>query len=155
MRALNLGTFSLEQSISGLIAPVLIGFSIDHFGYARSYLLLGLLAMLPMLALFAFPEIVPKSQGRKPKAERSNVLELMRIPPLRRTLLAGAIVFSGTDLLSFYVPIYGISIGLSASTIGIILGAYAPAAFVVRAIMPVLVNRWGEEKLLTFSLFVS
>jgi MFS family permease len=155
MRARNLGTFSIGQSISGLIAPILIGFSIDHFGHARSYLLLGVLAMLPMLALFTFPQIVPKAQGRQPKRGQSNVLELMRIAPLRRTLLAGAIVFSGTDLLSFYVPIYGTSIGLSASTIGIILGAYAAAAFVVRVIMPALVSRWGEEKVLTLSLLVS
>ena len=105
MRARNLSTFSLGQSIAGLIAPVLIGFSIDHFGHARSYLWLGLLAMLPMLALFTFPQIVPKTQGRKPKAAHSNVLELMRIAPLRRTLLAGAIVFSGTDLLSFYADV--------------------------------------------------
>jgi MFS family permease len=70
-------------------------------------------------------------------------------------LLAGAIIFSGTDLLSFYVPIYGASIGLSASTIGVILGAYAAAQFVVRAIMPVLVRRWGEEKILTLSLLAA
>jgi MFS family permease len=155
MRARNLSTFSLGQSISGLLAPIMIGFSIDHFGHATSYLFLGLLAMLPMLALFTFPQIVPKAHGRKPKAGHSNVLELMRIAPLRRTLLAGAIVFSGTDLLSFYIPIYGHSIGLSASTIGIILGAYAAAAFVVRTIMPALVGRWGEEKILTLSLFAS
>ncbi|HKA40542.1 MAG TPA: MFS transporter [Burkholderiales bacterium] len=155
MRARNLSTFSLGQSIAGLIAPVLIGFSIDHVGHARSYLFLGLLAMLPMLALFTFPHILPKTHGRKPKADRSSVLELLRIAPLRRTLLAGAIVFSGTDLLSFYVPIYGHSIGLSASAIGIILGAYAAAAFVVRVIMPALVGRWGEEKILTVSLVAS
>jgi MFS family permease len=155
MRARNLSTFTLGGSISGMIAPLLVGFSIDHFGYAHSYLLLGCLAILPMLALFTFPQIVPATQGRKQKASQSNVLELMRIAPLRRTLLAGAIIFSGTDLLSFYVPIYGASIGLSASTIGVILGAYAAAQFVVRAIMPALVKRWGEERILTASLLAS
>jgi MFS family permease len=155
MRARNLSTFTLGGSISGMIAPLLVGFSIDHFGHARAYLFLGCLAILPMLALFTFPQIVPTTQGRKPRADQSNVLELMRIAPLRRTLLAGAIVFSGTDLLSFYVPIYGASIGLSASTIGVILGAYAAAQFVVRAVMPALVRRWGEEKLLTLSLLAA
>jgi MFS family permease len=154
MRARNLGTFSLGQSISGLLGPVLVGFSIDHHGHAASYLYLGLLAMLPMLALFTFPRIVP-ARGRKEKAGRSNVLELVRIAPLRRTLLAGAIVFTGVDLLSFYIPIYGHSIGLPASTIGIILGAYAAAAFVVRMLMPRLVERAGEEKILTLSLLAS
>jgi MFS family permease len=104
---------------------------------------------------FTFPPDRSRDAGRKPQAGQSNVLELMRIAPLRRTLLAGAIVFSGTDLLSFYVPIYGTSIGLSASTIGVILGAYAAAQFVVRAIMPALVRRWGEEKLLTLSLLAA
>lgn len=155
MRTRNLSTFSLGQSISGMLAPVMVGFSIDHFGHATSYLYLGLLALLPMLALFTFPQIIPKAQGRKQKAAQSNVLGLMRIAPLRRTLLTGAIIFSGVDLLSFYVPIYGHSIGLSASTIGIILGAYAAAAFVVRVIMPAWVKRSGEEKVLTVSLFVS
>ena len=154
-RAQNLSTFSLGQSVAGMIAPVLIGFAIDHFGHASSYLMLALLAMLPMFALFAFPRIVPGARPRKERAAQSNVLELMRHAPLRRTLFAGAMVFAGVDLLSFYVPIYGHSIGLSASTIGIILGAYAAAAFVVRLIMPALVRRASEEKVLTWSLFVS
>ena len=155
MRTRNLSTFSLGQSISGLLGPVLVGFSIDHFGHATSYLLLGLLALVPVLALFTFPRIVPKAHTRKETATRSNVFDLVRIAPLRRTLVTGAIIFSGVDLLSFYVPIYGHSIGLSASTIGIILGAYAAAAFVVRMIMPALVKRMGEEKVLTVSLFAS
>jgi MFS family permease len=155
MRARNLATFTLGGSISGMIAPLLVGFSIDYFGHARGYLLLACLAILPMLALFTIPQIVPGARGRKPKAEPSNPLDLMRIAPLRRTLLAGAIVFSGTDLLSFYVPIYGASIGLSASTIGLILSAYAAAQFVVRVVMPALVSRWGEEKLLTLSLLAA
>lgn len=155
MRTRNLSTFSVGQSISGLLGPVLVGFSIDHFGHATSYLFLALMALLPVLALFTFPQIVPKAHAPKEKAERSNVFDLVRIAPLRRTLLTGAIIFSGVDLLSFYVPIYGHSIGLSASTIGIILGAYAAAAFVVRMIMPALVKRAGEEKVLTLSLFAS
>jgi MFS family permease len=143
MRTRNLSTFSLGQSISGLL------------GHATSYLFLGLLALLPVLALFTFPQIVPRAQGRKQKVAQSNLLQLVRIAPLRRTLLTGAIIFSGVDLLSFYLPIYGHSIGLSASTIGIILGAYAAAAFVVRMIMPALVKRASEERVLTLSLFAS
>jgi MFS family permease len=154
-RAQNLSTFSLGQSVSGMIAPVLVGFSIDHFGHASSYLFLALLAMLPVFALFAFPHIVPAARPRRDKAPQANVLGLMRQAPLRRTLFAGAIVFTGVDLLSFYVPIYGHSIGLSASTIGIILGAYAAAAFVVRMFMPALVKLASEERVLTWSLFAS
>jgi len=155
MRARNLSTFSLGQSLAGMLGPLFIGFSIDHFGHVTSYLYLAVLSMLPLLALFAFPQMVPKAHGPKEETPRSNLLELVRIAPLRRALLAGAIVFTGADLLSFYVPIYGHSIGLSASTIGIILGAYAAAAFVVRLIMPALAKRMGEEQVLTWSLFAA
>ena len=155
MRTRNLSTFSLGQSVAGLLGPILIGFSIDHYGYATSYLYLGLLAFLPTCALFAFPDIVPPRKPGRPPAARSNVRELARISPLRRALVAGAIVFTGADLLSFYIPIYGHSIGLPASTIGMILGAYAAAAFVVRMSMPALVRRLGEERLLALSLFAA
>lgn len=154
-RTRNLSTFSLGQSVSGLLAPVMVGFAIDHYGYAISYLFLAILAMLPLIAVLAFPQMIPPAPPRKHKAVKTHVLELVRIPPLRRTLLTGAIIFSGVDLLSFYLPIYGHSIGLSATTIGLILGAYAAAAFVVRLIMPALVKKAGEEKILTLSLFVS
>lgn len=155
MRTRNLSTFSLGQSVSGLLGPVLVGFSIDHYGHAVSYLFLGLLALLPAFALLAFPQMIPRVHNRERKPVRTHVLELVRIAPLRRTLLTGAIIFSGVDLLSFYLPIYGHSIGLPASTIGLILGAYAAAAFVVRMLMPELVRRAGEEKILTLSLFAA
>ena len=156
MRTRNLSTFSLGQSVSGLLGPVMIGFAIDSVGYQTSYLFLGLVALLPVLALSAFPGMIPNvPHSRKKEKTAPNVFDLIRIAPLRRTLLAGAIIFSGVDLLSFYVPIYGHSIGLSASTIGMILGVYAAAAFVVRVFMPALVKRTGEEKVLTFSLFAS
>ena len=146
MRTRNLSTFSLGQSVSGLLGPVMIGFAIDGFGYKISYLFLGLVALLPVLALIAFPRMIPDApHSRKKEKTPPNVFDLIRIAPLRRTLLAGAIIFSGVDLLSFYVPIYGHSIGLSATTIGIILGVYAAAAFVVRVFMPALVKRTSEE----------
>ncbi len=156
MRTRNLSTFSLGQSVSGMLGPVMVGFAIDALGYKFSYLFLALMALLPVLTMFVFPRMIPEgSRHRKKEKTPPNVLDLIHIAPLRRTLLAGAIIFSGVDLLSFYVPIYGHSIGLSATTIGIILGVYAAAAFVVRLFMPALVKRTSEEKVLTVSLFAS
>jgi MFS family permease len=64
-------------------------------------------------------------------------------------------ILTGIDLYLFYFPIYGRSIGLSASLIGIVLSMYAVAAFVVRVGMPALVRRSSEETVLTYSLFVA
>lgn len=155
MRSKNLSTFSLGQSISGLLGPVLVGLVIDHYGYAESYLMLGVIALLPGITLLLFPQALPAVPEHRKKPAGTHVMELLRDPPLRRTLITGAIIFSGVDLLTFYLPIYGHSIGLSATTIGVILGVHAAAAFFVRLIMPALVKRAGEEKVLTWSLYAS
>ena len=151
-RAANLTTFSLGQAIAGLLGPVLIGFAIDRLGHESSYLCLALLALLPAAALAAFPNIIPPPRPGQQSAEHGNVFALLKLVPLRRALFTGAIVFAGGDLLSFYVPIYGNSIGLSATTIGIILGAHSAAAFVVRLIMPALLKRMSAERVLSLSL---
>ena len=152
-RAANLSIFSLGQAISGLVGPVLIGFAIDRAGHAPSYLGLAMLALLPAAALTVFPKIVPPPPKAKPRGEdEGNVFALLKLVPLRRALMTGAIVFAGGDLLSFYVPIYGDSIGLSATMIGIILGAQSAAAFVVRLIMPALLKKMSAERVLGLSL---
>jgi MFS family permease len=63
-------------------------------------------------------------------------------------------VIAGIDLYSFYMPIYGHSIGLSATMIGVVLGAFASATFVVRIMLPRLVRGWGEERTMTASLYL-
>jgi MFS family permease len=65
-----------------------------------------------------------------------------------------AAVLAGIDLFQFYLPIYGHSIGLSATTIGVIIGLFSAAAFVVRSILPALSERLGEERVLGLALLV-
>ena len=154
-RAANLTTFSLGQAIAGLLGPILIGFVIDRFGHVTSYLCLALLALLPAAALTAFPNIIPPSRPKARAEKHGNVFALLKLVPLRRALVTGAIVFAGGDLLSFYVPIYGDSIGLSATMIGIILGAQSAAAFVVRLIMPVMLKKMTAERVLCLSLIAA
>lgn len=151
-RAANLTTFSLGQAIAGLLGPIVIGFAIDRAGHQASYLFLALLALLPAAAIAAFPNIIPPARPKEKSMEHGNVFALLKLVPLRRALITGAIVFAGGDLLSFYVPIYGDSIGLSATMIGIILGAHSAAAFVVRLVMPVMLKRMTPEQVLSLSL---
>ena len=71
----------------------------------------------------------------------------------RRTLITGAAILTGIDLFQFYMPIYGNAIGLSATTIGVVLSMFAAASFVVRLVMPAMVKRWSAERVLTWSLY--
>ena len=59
------------------------------------------------------------------------------------------------DLHTFFIPIYGATIGLSASRIGMILAAFAAATFAVRLMMPWIARRASEFEVLTVALFVA
>ena len=64
------------------------------------------------------------------------------------------VVLTGLELFTFYMPIYGRSIGASATSIGLVLASYAAAAFLVRSLMPRLSRRLGPEPLLASAFLV-
>jgi len=59
------------------------------------------------------------------------------------------------DLHTFFIPIYGARLELSASMIGVILASFAGATFVVRLAMPWIARRCSEFQVLTTALFVA
>jgi len=82
------------------------------------------------------------------------VRETLADPVIRAMLVTSGLMQLGTDLFQFYIPIYGHGEGMSASAIGAVLAANASAAFCVRFGMARLVNRFGEQRLLTYSFYV-
>ena len=65
------------------------------------------------------------------------------------------VTLTGIELFTFYFPVYGRFIGLSASSIGIVMSSYAVAAFIVRLGMHTAARRIGEIGVLTASLFMA
>lgn len=153
-RTRNFGTFSLGSAVSGMLGPVLVGFLIDGTGYGLSYCVLTAIAVVPGIFLSAYGRLIPRHVCGKPHTWRAdgNVTDLLRIPRLRNTLLTSGVILTGIDLFNFYMPIHGRGIGLSASIIGVIVGMQAAAAFVVRLWMPWMSQRFGEMRVLTWSL---
>jgi predicted MFS family arabinose efflux permease len=155
-RARNYALITMGWSAANFVGPIISGFSIDHFGHPQVYLVLAAFTLAP-IAVFAFnPNFLPLRIGtHKGAAVHGSVLELWRIPALRNTIIAAGIVGSAQDLFQFYMPIYGHSVGLSASAIGTILGTCSLAAFVIRAIMPFLVRRATEAQILISAIFTA
>ena len=60
----------------------------------------------------------------------------MRQPRVVGPLIAGALMSLGFDVYAFLVPVYGKSIGLSAASIGNIIGAMGLTVTLVRLLMP-------------------
>jgi MFS family permease len=153
-RTRNVSLQSLAIALGAMIGPFLVGLSIDHNGHVPTYLYLSLIVALSCLGWIACRHRIPHSGKPAGEPPAGRARDLFRQPDLRRTIIAGSLVIAGIDLYAFFMPIYGHSIGLSATTIGLVLGAFASATFVVRVLLPRLVRRWGEERTMTASLYV-
>jgi MFS family permease len=154
MRTRNFATFSLGASISAFIGPALAGFWIDGWGFAPTHVLLAVVAVMPAIILAFYPGLVPRHVAPA-HTERSGSLDLLASAGLRRTLIMSGVTLTGIELFTFYFPVYGREIGLSASAIGLVMSSYAVAAFIVRMGMSSATRRLGEVGVLTASLFIA
>jgi MFS family permease len=156
-RAANYTAITLGWSIANMVGPIITGYLIDSVGHARVFPALAALVAMPLLILAWRPGLLPAvaaQQGGKSEAG-GRIADLWRMKSLRNIILCAGIIGSAQDLFQFYMPVYGHSIGLSASAIGTILGTMYGAAFCVRAIIPWMVKRIPELKILTGAVFLA
>jgi len=154
-RVRNYALVSLGVSGAGFLGPMTAGFSIDHLGHLPTFLLLSLFTIIPLLLLWFRSGFLPPAGKREAADGKRNAFDLWRIPVLRNTFIASGIISSAWDLFQFYLPVYGYSIGLSASAIGTVLGVFALATFVIRIGLPRLIKRSREAEILTYAIFVA
>jgi predicted MFS family arabinose efflux permease len=154
-RTRNISMQSLAIALGAMVGPLLVGFSIDHRGHVPTFLYLALLVAASSVAWIACRRLIPHS-GLAAKAQANGgVRDLLAQRKLRRIIVVSGLVVAGVDLYTFFMPIYGHGIGLSATAIGVVLGAHAAATFVVRTALPSLVRRWGDERVMSASMYVA
>jgi len=156
-RTRNFSNLSLMIASGGFLGPLIAGFAIDSFGHAAGYLCIAALPVVSAAILFRVGRGLAALSGGKSKNSEAGgyAVGLLGNPPLRRTLITSGIILTAIDLFQFYMPIYGHAIGLSASAIGMVLAMFAAAAFLVRIILPQIVSRFGEERVLVGSIFIA
>ena len=154
-RMANFSWLALGFSVSNFIGPTFTGLAIDAVGHANAFLLLSILALVSFALLHARRETLPHVQQAPPERPHSSALELLRHAELRRVFVVTGLLASAWDLFVFVMPIYGTSIGLSASTIGFILGSFATATIIVRLALPWLSRRMREWSMITTTLVVA
>lgn len=147
-RTRNFSLLALAFSTSGFLGPMLAGFAIDAFGHRITFLLLGLSAAAAIAWLWLRPLPEPPAAPRASGGERRRIADLLRIPELRRAFIASTVLSMAWDLFTFVTPIHGTRLGLSASVIGLILGCFGGAIFLVRLVLPVVVHRLREWPML-------
>ena len=152
-RTHNFSIFSLMVASANFAGPLFAGFAIDHYGHATACLFAALLALIPMIMLAGWGGGLPGgTSGPRPAG---GVRETLADPAVRKTLATGGLLMAGQDLFQTYMPVYAHGIGLSASAIGVVVGMFAAAAFVVQLVIKRLINRYSMEQLLTYTLYLA
>lgn len=154
-RAKHFSWLALGYSVSGFCGPLASGLMIDHASFSGTFALLALLPLIPVMVLWRDPLRLPGPHPVVANAPSGGIAELFRNPHLRRVFMVNALLAVAWDLHSFFVPIYGATIGLSASRIGVILAAFAAATFIVRLFAAWIAGRFSEFEVLAVALFVA
>lgn len=152
-RARNYSLLAIGFSIASFLGPLIAGFSIDYLGFRLAYLMLALPVTVAFLLIWIKGGLLPRASApARKEGKQSSSFGLLRNERLRDAIVASGLISIAWDLYLFYFPIYGHSIGLSASVIGTVISAFALAVFVIRVALPTLTRQWSEFQILLFAI---
>ncbi len=153
-RTRSFSIFALGMSLAAFAGPSLAGVLIDSVGFRWTAIWLAAISSAPVLMALGIRSIIPVRTRAGKSEETSSAFDLLQIPSLRRVIVTGGISMTAIELYNFYFPVYGQSIGLSATVIGLVLSTYAIAGFAVRIFLHRMVRSFGEVQLLSWSLLI-
>lgn len=153
-RAANFSLLAMGFSVSGLCGPVIAGFVIDHARHAASYLCFAGIAMLAFCLAGSKAIRVASAPSKGAKAQGGALL-LLRDKDMAGIYFVGTLLTAAWDLFIFVLPIHATRLGLSASTIGLILGCFSIATFMVRLAMPWISRRRSQWQILSAALLLA
>jgi MFS family permease len=154
-RVHNFSQLAVGYSISGLLGPLIAGFTIDHAGYTTSFAVLAAIPLLPAMVLAMGRVALPGPHPVRAAGVAGSAFDLVTHRKLRRVFAVNVLLSMGWDLHTIVIPVYGAGIGLSASQIGLVLASFAAATFVVRFSMRWIVRRATPHQVLTAALFIA
>lgn len=153
-RARNFSTLTISYSFSTFLGSTIAGYSIEYIGHGRSFLPFMLLTVPPLLVLIFYPHFT-RLESQQAQEKRRRALDLLRDPPLRRFIVMSGLITAAYELYGFYLPVHAHISGVSASKIGLILGAYSIATLVSRVALPSLTRRMPADDVMFWFMLIS
>jgi len=155
-RTRNFSYYSLGESTGSVLGPIIVGLSIDALSHATAFLIMAAVPAFCGVIVVFKRHIIPHTTtvASGVQAPR-NLKDLLALPAMRNALLTNAAVMGGLDLFNLYMPIYGHSLGFTATTIGLIMGAFGAAAFLTRLAIPPISKRYGERAMIAGAMVLA
>jgi MFS family permease len=155
-RSVNFSLSALGFSISGFLGPMIAGFGIDDIGYTLTFAVLAAFPLVPIAVLGLDRLRLPQPHAHAaPPAPGRSVVDLLRHRDLRPVFVTSGLLAAAWDMFTFAIPVYGSSIELSASSIGLVFASFSAATFVIRGLLPAISRRLSAWPLLAASLAIA
>ena len=176
-RKANFSLVALSFSVSGFLGPTSAGLLIDSIGHRATFGVLAACFAIALIGVYRYRfephqllgsnqtmgsnqtigsnQTNPQLTSQKELAPKQAIADLLREPTLKRLYVCVVVICAAWDIHQFLVPIYGAQIGLSASRIGIILGVFALATFLIRTCLPFISKRIGEWPLILGAMAIA
>ncbi len=154
-RIRNFSLLALAFSAASTLGPMLAGFAIDGIGHRGAFLALASGVLVNIIVLARKRVATRRSPAPAPEADKRRITDLLRVPGLLHIFIVAGSLSIAWDLFTFVMPIHGSRIGLSASVIGLVLGMFGAAVFIVRLILPLLAPHLREWTVLIAAMMLT
>ena len=151
----NFGWLALGFATSNFIGPSVAGVSIDQLGHRETFLILAGFAGASLALLLTQRRRLSHTPHREKPTQSYSAFELLKNAELRRVFIVSGLLASAWDLFVFVMPIHGTNIGLSATTIGMILASFAAATFTIRLALPWISRHMREWPMITTTFAIA
>ena len=140
----------VAPSFANVVGPVSAGFLIDAQGFTAAYVVLSCLPLATLFAARAVPRLAPPAPPAQGPGRAAWTL--LSAPGMKRLLVINWLLSMCWDVHGFAVPILGHERGFSASTIGLILGAFTLSVTGVRLVIPFMAHRMQRAPVLVAAM---
>ena len=152
-----MGYYSSSLATGHMVGAFSSGFVADHLGYIGSLQFAGLLSLVSM-SLLAFLT-TPQSSGeshiaqRKPSKITLRGLLAVMVEPRAATVVVVAMFLNLIhQVSSTFLPLYGLSVGLTLGQVGVVKGFYSLTNAVTRPVAGYLVKGIGLDRVCRIGL---
>jgi MFS family permease len=148
----NFSLAGLAVAFGSFVGPALAGGALDVFGYGGTLPILLAFPLVPLAVLLANGLPLPEVKPTRPAGRPGSAFSLLVEPRLRAIYAFVATAGSAWQMLLFLLPLFGVSLGLSSTLIGLAVGALPLASAASRVVAPLAVRRFKVWPVVVASL---
>lgn len=154
VRTRAFAVYTMGVSGSNALGPMVAGVAIEAFGFPKAFSLICVIGLCSLLLLRVFWKAFPAVHEIPRRTHSKHLFELLSDRKLVPLYVASILNTMMWDSYQFIAPIWATHVGLSASTIGLVLGTFSTATLIIRVVMPLLSPHFSEWSLIAATTFL-